>query len=487
MRILKSVCFVFLFLTVVPTFSEEKTDFDSVRKAVVQIKVYSQAFSAFTPWTTDGVRASSGTGFLIGNKRILTNAHVISNAKFIQVQRYNQTEWYRVKVLHVAHDCDLAVLEAEDPEFYKESKELSLGEIPELNSPLIVVGYPIGGNKVSVTRGIVSRKEQSKYEHSSVDSHLVLQVDAAINPGNSGGPAIQNDKVVGVAFQVATKGENIGYLIPTKVIRHFLKDIEDGKYDGYVELGIGTFNSFNAALRKAKGIPDGLEGVFVTRILPHGSADGYLKEGDYLTEIDGLAIGKNGTITLDKDARVDFTETVDDKYSGEPIRFKVFREGKTISVEFKAKRMPDFDFMRNRYDLAFDYAMIGGLLFQEMTRDLLGAWSRSGSTSGGSQFLYRYDYFIEDGFNRTKKGDVVLYRKLAHPVNSSADYYLNLVLESVNGEKVNSLADLKKIVSDSKSRFLKLKFLDIELPLVFDREEVQNADAHIRSTYGLEQ
>ncbi|TGL47623.1 serine protease [Leptospira wolffii] len=466
--------------------AEEKTDFDSVRKSVVQIKVYSQAFSAYTPWTTDGVRASSGTGFLIGNKRILTNAHVISNAKFIQVQRYNQTEWYRVKVLHVAHDCDLAVLEAEDPEFYKDSKELTLGEIPELNSPLIVVGYPIGGNKVSVTRGIVSRKEQSKYEHSSVDSHLVLQVDAAINPGNSGGPAIQNDKVVGVAFQVATKGENIGYLIPTKVIRHFLKDIEDGKYDGYVELGIGTFNSFNASLRKSKGIPEGLEGVFVTRILPHGSADGYLKEGDYLTEVDGLAIGRNGTITLDKDARVDFTETIDDKYSGEPIRFRVFRDGKLITVEFKAKRMPDFDFMRNRYDLSFDYSMIGGLLFQEMSRDLLGAWSRSGNTSGGSQFLYRYDYFIEDGFNGTKKADVVLYRKLAHPVNASADFYLNLVLESVNGEKVDSLADLKRIVSDSKSRFLKLKFLDVELPLILDREEVGKADAQIRSTYGLE-
>ncbi|TGN00080.1 S1C family serine protease [Leptospira dzoumogneensis] len=486
MQILKSGLIVLVFSLHFPLFSEERSDFDHVRKAVVQIKVYSQAFSAFTPWATDGVRASSGTGFLIGNKRILTNAHVISNAKYVQVQRYNQTEWYRVKILHVAHDCDLAVLEAEDPEFYKDSTDLSLGEIPELNSSLIVVGYPIGGNKVSVTRGIVSRKEQSKYEHSSVDSHLVLQVDAAINPGNSGGPAIQNNKVVGVAFQVATKGENIGYLIPTKVIRHFLKDIEDGRYDGYVELGIGTFNSFNTSLRKAKGIPEGLEGVFVTRILPNGSADGYLKEGDYLTEIDGLSIGRNGTITLDKDARVDFTETVDDKYSGEPIRFKVFRNGKLIDVEFKAKRMPDFDFMRNRYDTPFDYSMIGGLLFQEMTRDLLGAWSRSGSTSGGSQFLYRYDYFIEDGIGRTKKADVVLYRKLAHPVNSSSDYFLNLVLESVNGEEINSLADLKRILSGSKSKFLKLKFLNIDLPLILDRDEAQKADSQIRSTYGLE-
>ncbi|PJZ70625.1 serine protease [Leptospira perolatii] len=480
---------IFLLFTIFlfsPIFSETKTDFDEIRKAVVQIRVYSQAVNPFSPWTTEGVRASSGTGFLIGGKRILTNAHVISNAKFIQVQRYDQTEWYRVKVLHIAHDCDLAVLEAESPNFYKDSKDLELGGIPELNSPLIVVGYPIGGNRVSVTRGIVSRKEQSVYSHSSVDSHLVLQVDAAINPGNSGGPAIQDNKVAGVAFQVATKGENIGYLIPTNVIRHFLKDIEDGKYDGYVELGIRTLNSFNVALRKSKGIPDDLEGVFVSRVLHNASAEGYLKDGDYLIELDGFPIGRNGTVTLDRDARVDFTEIVDNKHAGDLIRFKLLRKGQTLEVKFPAKKMQDFDFLRNQYDVPYEYAMIGGLVFQEMSRDLLTGWSRAGSTSGGSQFLYRFFYFIDDLLNKDKKADVVLYRKLAHPVNSSADYFLNLVLESVNGKPVKSLKDLKSILSSSKERFLQLKFLDVELPLVLDKNEAEKADEQIRATYNLE-
>jgi S1-C subfamily serine protease len=119
--------------------------------------------------------------------------------------------------------------------------------VESLNSihPITIVGYPIGGSKISVSRGIVSRKEQSTYAHSEVDSHLVIQVDAAINPGNSGGPAIQNGKVAGVAFQVASKGENIGYIIPTSVVNHFLKDIEDGIYNGYVELGIQFVNTFN--------------------------------------------------------------------------------------------------------------------------------------------------------------------------------------------------------------------------------------------------
>ena len=339
---------IFFSFVLLPLFSEQISDFDKVRKGVVQIRTYSQGLDAFSPWLTTGVRASGGTGFIIDKDKIMTNAHVISNAKYIQVQRHNQTVWYEVDVLFVAHDCDLALLKAKDVSFYEDSTSFEFGAIPDLNSSITVVGYPIGGDKISVSRGIVSRKEQSTYAHSEVDSHLVIQVDAAINPGNSGGPAIQDNKVVGVAFQVASRGENIGYLIPTTVIKYFLKDIEDGKYDGYVELGIRTFNSFSNTLREYRKIPKDLNGVFVTKVLKGGSADGFLKKNDLLIEIDGFPIGKNGTIVLDKDARIDFVEIVDNKHSGEQISFRVFRDGQLITVNFPAKRMDEFTYMRDR-------------------------------------------------------------------------------------------------------------------------------------------
>lgn len=59
--------------------------------------------------------------------------------------------------------------------------------------------------------------------------HDYLQIDAAINSGNSGGPAF-NDKgnCVGIAFQSLKHedAENIGYVIPTPVIQHFIQDYE---------------------------------------------------------------------------------------------------------------------------------------------------------------------------------------------------------------------------------------------------------------------
>lgn len=62
-----------------------------------------------------------------------------------------------------------------------------------------------------MTKGVVSRVEQTQYAHGATQL-MAIQIDAAINPGNSGGPAIMGDKVAGVAFQNLSGAENIGYV-----------------------------------------------------------------------------------------------------------------------------------------------------------------------------------------------------------------------------------------------------------------------------------
>lgn len=74
------------------------------------------------------------------------------------------------------------------------------------------MGYPIGGESLSVTAGVVSRIELQEYAQGG-ETLLAIQIDAAINSGNSGGPVInEHDQLVGVAFQsLATlDSENIG-------------------------------------------------------------------------------------------------------------------------------------------------------------------------------------------------------------------------------------------------------------------------------------
>jgi len=57
-----------------------------------------------------------------------------------------------------------------------------------------VAGYPLGGDSLSITKGIVSRVTMTRYAHAS-NKLLGIQIDAAINPGNSGGPAFADLKL----------------------------------------------------------------------------------------------------------------------------------------------------------------------------------------------------------------------------------------------------------------------------------------------------
>lgn len=63
-----------------------------------------------------------------------------------------------------------------------------------MEDAVTVLGYPTGGDTISVTSGIVSRVELQQYAHGAF-TLLAVQIDAAINPGNSGGPALIRDKV----------------------------------------------------------------------------------------------------------------------------------------------------------------------------------------------------------------------------------------------------------------------------------------------------
>ena len=229
---------------------------DDIYKSVVRIEVATQVADYRTPWNSGRFGGGTGSGFMIGPNQFLTNAHVVSNAHRILVTKRGSAEKHPARVVHVAHDCDLALVEVENETAFEGLKHLEFGEVPVLESQVRVIGYPVGGDRISVTRGVVSRIDFRPYAHSRIDSHLVVQIDAAINPGNSGGPVLQQGKVVGVAFQGLRQADNTGYMIPTPVINRFLKDVGDGKYDWYVDLGVTEFPLFNPAMRKALNVPD---------------------------------------------------------------------------------------------------------------------------------------------------------------------------------------------------------------------------------------
>ena len=81
-------------------------EINEVRKSVVKIYTTTNAPDYFRPWTMLTTTQSSGSGSIISNQRILTNAHVIANSSFIQVQKQGDSRKYNAKVLFVSHATD---------------------------------------------------------------------------------------------------------------------------------------------------------------------------------------------------------------------------------------------------------------------------------------------------------------------------------------------------------------------------------------------
>ena len=138
---------------------------DSVKDSIVKIYTVSKMPNYSTPWNSN-IKRSHGSGTIIEGNRILTNAHVVANETFIEVKRYGQTQRYEAEVEYISHQADLALLKVKDKSFFNGTKSLKLGTLPEIRQEITVYGFPVGGNSLSVSTGIVSRIEHNRYAHS---------------------------------------------------------------------------------------------------------------------------------------------------------------------------------------------------------------------------------------------------------------------------------------------------------------------------------
>ena len=471
---------VLALVTLLPAALGAENGSSSLYRSVLRIEVATQNPDYETPWNSGRFSGGIGTGFLIGKNRILTNAHVVSNQQRILITVHGSPEKYPAKVDFIAHDCDLALLSLEDDSDFADFPHFTIGEMPALESQVTVIGYPVGGERLSVTKGIVSRIDFQPYSHSRADSHLVVQIDAAINPGNSGGPVLQDGKVVGVAFQGLRQADNTGYIIPTPVVKRFLKDTEDGSYDEYAELGINEFPLHNPAMRKALGLPNNGQGVLVTNIVPTSSVDGILKNGDILISLDGKPVDSDGQVLVDGE-KVNLNEIIERKFTGEKVAIRFMRDGSWNDVEVTLKPLRPSRMYAVQYEKKPRYVVFAGLVFQPLDTNLF-------ATSKFQDVTVRrlYTDYVSKGIFQEKKDIVMLTRITPDPVNSQIDNFTGLAVHKINGTPVRDLAHAHELLyGENPPEFHVIELYGAQRPVIIPSEKVEEANARIQANYGI--
>ncbi|MFT5882922.1 MAG: S1-C subfamily serine protease [Crocinitomicaceae bacterium] len=473
-------------VTATPTKDHHKTidsaDKAAIYKSIVRIEVASQVPDYKTPWNAGRFSGGTGTGFLIGKNKFLTNAHVVSNARRILITMHGSSRKHQARVVHVAHDCDLALLELVDFSPFADLTHLEIGTIPKLESEVRVIGYPMGGERISVTRGVVSRIDFRAYAHSRADSHLIVQIDAAINPGNSGGPVLQDGKVAGVAFQGITKADNTGYMIPTPVIRRFLKDIEDGSYDSYADLGAYDFALFNPAMRKVYNLQPNDPGVLISSVISGGSSSGTLKEGDILTAIDGYSVDSSGNITIAGE-RVNMNEIIERKFAGDKIQLDFTRDDKQLSKEISLKAFPPASMYSAQYGKKPRYVIQGGLVLQPLNRNLYAAHKLK-----NPRVRRLFSEYVKEGIYKERPDILILTRVLDDPINSALSGYIGNAVKSINGVDITDIKQAQKLLNPATPpEFFKIMLDGLDRPLILPSEGLGEANKRISENYGVKQ
>lgn len=461
-------------------------DVTDAYRGIVKIEVANHKPDYATPWQTGRYSTGNGTGFMVAPGLFMTNAHVVADAERIYISPYADARKLKAHVRHVAHDADLALVEVDDAAAFSDVPCLQFSDsLPKLEDEVRAIGYPIGGNRLSVTRGIVSRIDTTVYSHPRNESHLTVQIDAAINPGNSGGPVLLGDKVVGVAFQGLMEANSTGYMIPIPVIKRFLKDVEDGQYDRYVDLAADFFPMVNPAMRRHFGLPDHSLGALVGDVVKGGSCDGVLQPGDVVLAVNGHPVDSSAMIELDGE-RVLLEELAERSFKGDKLHFILLRNGEQIEAEATLAPMPSGshgNIMAQEYDALPRYVQFAGLVFQPLQRNTIAAHRLN-----PLDFTVDMAQFLRRGGVLEKEDIVVVTKVLPDEVNARYTDFGRRIVTKVNGQEVKGLSHLYSLLypeDGQRPDFTVIEFADAPRPLVIDNAAVDAANARIQASYNV--
>lgn len=443
------------------------------------------------PWQKRKQVRSSGSGFCIDLERraILTNAHCVEWHAQVKVQRRGSDVKYLAKVMSVGWDCDCALLTVEDAEFWKDMKKVELSQkVPYLEGGVVCVGYPVGGDSISVTSGVISRIEVMPYAQTGAEL-LGIQIDAAINDGNSGGPAFDEaGKCLGMAFQSvsADKAENIGYVIPTIVIRHFLTDLlKHGKYTGFPTLGVEMQPMENAHLRESHSMGSKQKGILVNRVIPTSAAAKLLRAGDVLLSFDGELIANDGTVRFRRHERVAYTWLVAQKFYGEPARLSLLREGHLMDITIdnfqpEAPMVPVHLF--NAPHRGPSYLIVAGLVFTTLTVPFLRSeFGEEWDCEANIELVHRVMYQRAETPGESL---VVLTQVLAHDLMVGYEDMESVLLLSVNDTQVRNLQHLLELVENCSREYLTFGLQEHKF-LVLKTDAVRKTTDEVLKEHGI--
>ena len=456
--------------------------------SLVRVNVTGQPYDYFRPWQKKAPFSKRALGAVLSHDRVLVTADLIANQNYVELERAESGEKAAANVVVVDYEANLALLEPIDKNFLKGLQPLELALDTVVGDKLSAWQLEATGALV-VTEGIVTTIGITRYPADVADFLTYrLSIPMQYRDNSYTVPLVKNQKLAALLLRYEPRSQVMD-AIPAPIIAHFLKDAAGEKYEGFPSLGISFFPTRDPQLRAYAGeTGKNNGGVYITRVESgQPAAEAGLQPGDIITAVEDHDIDQNGNYVDSLYGKIGFGNLLTTKaFVGDSVPLHVLRGGKPLTLKVKLRHRGEDDYVVPPYNIdeAPAYYVLGGLIFQELSRQYLKEWGADWQKDAPQDFVY-LDKFQSELFPEGKGRVVILSQIL--PANSTIGYddFSYLVVKKVNGKTINSLLDLAEAVKTPIDGFHVIETVDDPKQLELDAAQVADEADALQKNYGL--
>src|SRR5436305_4431676 len=417
--------------------------------ALVRVNVTGQSYDYFRPWQKKAPVSKRALGAVLSKGRVLVTADLVTNQNYVELERAESGEKTAANVEVIDYEANLALLAPSEKNFLDGITPLDIAGDTVVGDRLAAWQLEPTGALVA-TEGLVTTIQMTRYPV-DVGQFLTYRISLPMQYRENSYtiPLVKNSKLAGLLLRYYPRSQLID-AIPAPIITHFLKEAESDHYRGFPAVGFSFFPTRDPQLRKYARQTGKAGGAYVTSGEPNMPAKkAGMQVGDIVMSIGNHEIDQNGNYVDPLYGKIDFTNLISaHSYAGDVLSFQIQRAGKPMEVKVTLEHRDAKDYVSPPYalDEAPKYLVLGGLIFQELSRQYLKEWGPNWQREAPQRFVY-LDRFQSELFPGESRRIVILSQVLPATNTIGYDEFSYLTVTKVNGKEIKSLNDLSEAVN----------------------------------------
>ena len=459
----------------------------SMAPSLIRVTATSQAHIFHRPWQQRRPVTRTAIGVVVEGGRVLVQAALVADERYIELETIDSQIKHPAKVVVVDYESNLALVEPADSDFLKNYLPLKPADSVAVGDQLVVVQVKPDGDIVP-GGGLVTAIDLSAYLPGHFFLTYRLDNTLQFRYNNLSLPVIKGRRLAGLLLRQSGNDRSIE-AISLPVISHFLKDAEQGDYQGFPTAGFRFGPIVDAQLRRFLELPESLTGIYVQNILKGSPADGAgIKAGDVIVSMGGYNVSNTGRFIHPVYGQTSLIHLIRTQFFvGDTVPLQIYRDRHIIetTLTLDHRRPDEFLVPPYSFDQRTDYLIVGGLILVELSVPYLQEYGNDWVNTAPVDLMFysqNQDYLNgEDGREKI----VLISGIIPTPETIGYETLSDLELLKVNGHQIDKLADVKTALQTPLNDFHKFEFKQTPKTIFLDANRVDQINQLIEQNYRI--